>query len=113
MFYKNEDDTPFDLCIHCYMTENNLENCKQCNKCKNVLSLTKFQIDTSHKDGHRSQCKDCRNKQAKNNRQKRLSEKDEKVMCEFCNKIISNKNNLAIHQKTKTCKENQEKFNKF
>jgi len=107
MFYKNEDETSFDLCINCYKTENNLDNCKQCNKCRNILSFSKFQLDSSHKDGHRSQCKDCRNKQAVNSRQKRLSENDEKVMCEFCNKIISNKNNLNIHQKTKTCMEKQ------
>ena len=107
MFYKNEDETSFDLCINCYKTENNLDNCKQCNKCRNILSFSKFQLDSSHKDGHRSQCKDCRNKQAMNSRQKRLSENDEKVICEFCNKIISNKNNLNIHQKTKNCKEKQ------
>ena len=107
MFYKNEDGIIFDNCKECYKIENNLVECKQCNLCKKILDFSKFQKDLAHRDGMRSQCRDCRNEKAKNNRNKKKDETDEKVMCEFCDKEISSKNNLLIHQNTKVCQQKQ------
>lgn len=38
-----------------------MENTKYCSGCETTKELTEFGIDRSEKDGHRFQCKECRN----------------------------------------------------
>lgn len=38
-----------------------MENTKYCSGCNTTKQLTEFHIDSSEKDGHRHQCKVCRN----------------------------------------------------
>ena len=100
LYYKNVDESLFDDCIQCYKSTNNLDKVKQCSFCKNIKEFDKFQIDISHSDNVRSQCKECINEKAK---EYRKNKENKTVECEFCKKIIYSINEMKRHQETKSC----------
>ncbi len=91
---KENRDEMSDECKKCHESIYG----KQCNRC-----YSKFHKDKKNYDGFHTICKACRNN---TEMKRRLNENKEqlKVTCEYCNKIISNNNNLKAHQKTKFLK---------
>jgi hypothetical protein len=54
MFFKNEQQELYDLCMNCY-TPSSL----QCNKCLEVKTKSCFSLDSTKKTGYRTLCKSC------------------------------------------------------
>jgi hypothetical protein len=90
LFFKSPTGY-FGCCSDCHCKINGFENTKQCNMCLELLPRTKFQADTSRKDGCRESCKVCRNKVL-------VEKRNLRELCTTCNKL-----HLNIQEHTKTC----------